>query len=88
MGNLTVRRLDYRAIERLKAQAKANQHSLEGEVHHVLTRQVDRGGARGQRLGPAGILPGLMPSVPPAERVQGRNETCPTTTTSERTAER
>ena len=42
MGNLTVRNLDDRVIERLKAQAKANQRSLEGEVRHVLTQQVDR----------------------------------------------
>ena len=44
MGNLTVRNLDDRVIERLKAQAKANQRSLEGEVRHVLTQQVDRPG--------------------------------------------
>ena len=37
MRNLTVRNLDDRVIERLKAQAKANQRSLEGEVSHVLT---------------------------------------------------
>ena len=42
MGNLTVRNLDDRVIERLKAQAKANQRSLEGEVRHVLTQQLDR----------------------------------------------
>ena len=44
MGNLTVRRRDDRVIERFKAQAKANQHSVEGGIHYVLTRQVDRGG--------------------------------------------
>lgn len=43
MGNLTIRNLDDRVIERLKAQAKANQRSLEGEIRHVLTQQVDRG---------------------------------------------
>ena len=42
MGNLTVRNLDDRVIEQLKAQAKANQRSLEGEVRHVLMQQVDR----------------------------------------------
>ena len=41
MGNLTVRNLDDRVIEGLKAAAKANERSLEGEVRHVLTRQVD-----------------------------------------------
>ncbi len=42
MGSLTIRNLDDRIIDRLKAQAKANQRSLEGEVRHVLTEQVDR----------------------------------------------
>ena len=42
MGNLTIRNLDDRVIELLKAQAKANQRSLEGEIRYVLTQQVDR----------------------------------------------
>ena len=42
MGNLTIRNLDDRVIEHLKAQAKANQRSLEGEIRYVLTQQVDR----------------------------------------------
>ena len=42
MGNLTVRNLDDRVIEQLKAQAKANQRSLEGEIRYVLTQQADR----------------------------------------------
>ena len=42
MGNLTIRNLDDRVIEQLKAQAKANQRSLEGEIRYMLTQQVDR----------------------------------------------
>ena len=42
MGNLTIRNLDDRVIEQLKAQAKANQRSLEGEIRYVLTQQADR----------------------------------------------
>ena len=42
MGNLTIRNVDDRVIEQLKAQAKANQRSLEGEIRYMLTRQVDR----------------------------------------------
>ena len=42
MGNLTIRNLDDRVIEQLKAQAKANQRSLEGEIRFMLTQQVDR----------------------------------------------
>ena len=37
-----IRDLHDRVIERLKAQAKANQRSLEGEIRYVLTQQVDR----------------------------------------------
>ena len=40
MGNLTIRNLEDAVIYQLKAQAKANQRSLEGEVRHVLTREV------------------------------------------------
>lgn len=40
MGNLTIRNLRDDVIDRLKAQAKANERSLEGEVRHVLTREV------------------------------------------------
>ena len=42
MGNLTIRNLDDRVIEQLKAEARANQRSLEGEVRHVLMQRVDR----------------------------------------------
>ena len=42
MGNLTIRNLDDRVIKQLKAQAKANQRSLEGEIRYVLTQQADR----------------------------------------------
>ena len=44
MGNLTIRNLDDRIIERLKERAKANQRSLEGEVRYMLTQQADRPG--------------------------------------------
>ncbi len=42
MGTLTIRNLDDHIIERLKAQAKVNHRSLEGEVRHLLTHQFDR----------------------------------------------
>ena len=42
MGDLTIRDLDDRVIERLKAQAQANQRSLEDEIRYVLTQQVGR----------------------------------------------
>ncbi len=42
MGNLTIRNLDDVVIETLKAQAKANQRSLEAEVRYVLTQQADQ----------------------------------------------
>ena len=42
MGNVTIRNLDDRVIDQLKAQARANQRSLEGEIRYVLTERVDR----------------------------------------------
>lgn len=42
MGNLTVRNLDDSVIARLKAQARQNERSLEGEIRHVLKREVSR----------------------------------------------
>ena len=42
MGNLTIRNVDDHVIEQLKAQAKANQRSLEGEIRHLLSQQVNR----------------------------------------------
>ena len=42
MGNLTIRNLDDRIIDALKAQARTNQRSLEAEVRYLLTQRVDR----------------------------------------------
>lgn len=42
MGNLTIRNLDDRVIDALKAQARTNQRSLEAEVRYLLTQRVDR----------------------------------------------
>ena len=42
MGNLTIRNLDDRVIDALKAQARTNQRSLEAEVRYLLTQRVYR----------------------------------------------
>ena len=42
MANLTVRNIDDDVVASLKAQAKANHRSLEGEIRHVLTAHVSR----------------------------------------------
>ena len=42
MGNLTIRNLDDNVIDALKAEARANERSLEAEVRYVLTRRADR----------------------------------------------
>ncbi|WP_419940061.1 FitA-like ribbon-helix-helix domain-containing protein [Candidatus Palauibacter sp.] len=42
MGNLTVRNLDDSVIARLKAQARENDRSLEGEIRHVLRREASK----------------------------------------------
>ena len=42
MANVTVRNIDDGVIASLKAQAKANHRSLEGEIRYVLAQQVLR----------------------------------------------
>ena len=42
MGTLTIRNLDDRVIDHLKAQARENERSLEGEIRHMLTERADR----------------------------------------------
>ena len=42
MGSLTIRNLDDRVIETLKAQAKENQRSLESEIRYLLTQRIER----------------------------------------------
>ena len=42
MGTVTIRNLDDRVIDAWKAQAKANQRSLEAELRYMLTRTVNR----------------------------------------------
>ena len=42
MANVTVRNIDDDVIAGLKAQAKANHRSLEGEIRHLLAQQVLR----------------------------------------------
>ena len=41
MGTVTIRNLDDRVIDALKAQAKANQRSLEAEVRYVLGQEIN-----------------------------------------------
>ena len=41
MGTITIRNLDEQVIEQLKAQARSNQRSLEGEIRYTLTQRVD-----------------------------------------------
>ncbi|MDE0408888.1 MAG: hypothetical protein OXN81_13640 [Alphaproteobacteria bacterium] len=42
MATITVRNVDDRVVAALKAQAKANRRSLEGEVRHLLDQQALR----------------------------------------------
>ena len=42
MADVTVRNIDDEVVASLKAQAKANHRSLEGEIRHVLTAHVSR----------------------------------------------
>ena len=41
MGTVTIRNLDDRVIDAFKAQAKANERSLEAELRYVLSQEVN-----------------------------------------------
>ena len=45
MANVTVRNIDDDVVASLKAQAKSNHRSLEGEIRHLLAQQVLAGHA-------------------------------------------
>lgn len=42
MGSLTIRNLDNQVIEALKAEAKANERSMEAEARRALVERFDR----------------------------------------------
>ncbi len=42
MGSLTIRNLDDHVIQALKAEAKANQRSMEAEARHALRERFNR----------------------------------------------
>lgn len=42
MGSLTIRNLDDHVIEALKAEARANDRSMEAEARHALKERFDR----------------------------------------------
>jgi plasmid stability protein len=46
MATVTIRNPDEKVVRALKAQAKANQRSLQAELHHLLTEAVARGDKR------------------------------------------
>lgn len=42
MGSITIRNLDDQVIQALKAEARANDRSMEAEARHALTERFDR----------------------------------------------
>lgn len=50
MANVTVRNVDDQVIASLKAQAKTNHRSLEGEIRHLLARHAAQQVLRSTRL--------------------------------------
>ncbi|MBT7956535.1 MAG: hypothetical protein HN731_15190 [Rhodospirillaceae bacterium] len=42
MSTLTIRNVEEKVVEKLKARAKANERSLEAEVRHILANSSDR----------------------------------------------
>ena len=70
MGNVTIRNLDDRVIDRLKAKAKANQRSLEGEIRHLLAQHADRPGRIADFRDRTGQLVSLTKGTPQTDSVE------------------
>ena len=67
MANVTIRNIDEAVIASLKAQAKANHRSLEGEIRHLLAQQVLRWTRLKEFRGAYGAAP-LADGKPPSDR--------------------
>ena len=63
MANLTIRNLDDAVVERLKTRAKANNRSLEAEVHTILELTVGTA-ARKAFIQEARRIAAMTPKVP------------------------
>ena len=77
MGVLTIRNVDDEVIARLKARAKANHRSLEGELRHILSRHAVPNLEYGLMRERARAAYGPSPAVPddtPDSR--GANDPC------------
>lgn len=77
MGVLTIRNVDGKVIAALKARAKANHRSLEGELRHLLSRHavpnLDLGLVRERARAAYGPAPAVRPNTDsPSEATDSR----------------
>lgn len=70
MGNITVRNLDDNVIDKLKAEARANERSLEAEVRYVLTRRASRATRVGEFRERTYLISNMAPEVPQTDSVE------------------
>ena len=64
MANITIRGLDPRLVEKLKRQAKANNRSLQAELHEILNKSVSAAMSKREFLGRADHIAAMTPKVP------------------------
>jgi len=69
MGTLTIRKLDDKVIDRLKARARTRGHSLETELREILT-QASRQPLILDALAEADRIAALTPSFTPSRKPQ------------------
>ena len=70
MGSITVRNLDDNVINALKAEASANERSLEAEVRYVLTRRASRATRIGDFRARTYRLSRMAPEGPQTDSVE------------------
>jgi len=69
MGNITIRNLDNKVIEKLKALAKEHERSLEAEIRALLTETVQRW-SRQRFIEMARRIAAMTPDVPQTDSTE------------------
>ena len=69
MGNITIRNLDDKVIEKLKAQAKRHERSLEAEIRALLTETAERW-SRQRFIETARRIAAMTPDVPQTDSTE------------------
>ena len=70
MATITIRNLDPRLVEKLKAQAKANHRSLQAELNEIQNRSISLATSKRAFLARADRIAAMTPKVPQTDSAE------------------